>query len=252
MNPAKFFNSSGKLVKASRLLLVTGMLNLFGKPIATPFSFLQRSTIPSLSSSSVSFISLEPTPSFPPLSTIILGSSDPPYNNFEYLTFEELLYNGEMRVTPQVKNFHFGSSDVAERELRTVVASLERNIVIEGEEMEKQEIDAEGHITVIILTEKSDPIPNPDNFYLVNLDHVMIHNCYGKCLQILGGRTKIKGSSVGGGGIELNGGERVEMEGNLFYDCEGVMVSVEETDYFKFERNVMVGMIKTFFLNFLG
>lgn len=247
MNQTKFFNSSGKIVKASRLLLVTGILNLFGQPIVTPFSFLQRSATPS-----ASFISLEPKPSYPPLSIIILGSSDPPYDNFEYLTFEEFLTNGEMRVTPSIQNFHFGSSDVAESELRTVVASLGRNIVIGEEEMKIQQINDEEHFTVIILTENSDPNYGPENFYVVNLDHVMINNCYGKCLQILGGRTRIKGSTVGGGGIEMKGGERVEMEGNLIYDCEGVMVKVDEIEYFKFEKNVMVGMAKDFFVIFLG
>ena len=50
----------------------------------------------------------------------------------------------------------------------------------------------------------------------------------------------------------MKGGERVVMEGNLIYDCEGVMVKVDETEYFKFEKNVMVGTAKDFFLIFFG
>lgn len=247
MNQTKFFNYNDKLLQASRLMLVTGFINLFGVPISTPFSFLQLSASPS-----TSFLALEPTPSYPPLSVIILGSSDPPYDNFEYLTFEELLSNGEMRVTPSIQNFHFGSKDLAESELRTVVAVVGRNIVIEEEERMSQQNDDEEHILVMIVTENKDSSYGPENFYLSILDHVMIHNCYGKCLQINGGRTKIKGSSVGGGGIEMKGGERVEMEGNLIYDCKGVMVKVDETEYFKFDRNVMVGMFKEIFIFFWG
>jgi hypothetical protein len=232
INPAKSFNVSNKLINSSRLLLVTGSLNLYGKYISNPISFLQRSEKPG-----AAYIKMDNK--YDSHSLMIVGSSDPPYSNFEYVYFEELLNSGEVRIIPPLSNFHFGSALPAEKELRTVIAAIERNIIIEEEPYDGKS-STDSSFSIIIHYELNTTEVAPNEFNSV-FDNVMITNCNGKCLQINGGRVRITGSSIGKGGIEINGGEKVKLQGNIFYDCEGTMLKVYETDYFFLDNNAMIG-----------
>jgi hypothetical protein len=227
------------MISGNKFLVVTGTLNLYGKPPATTWTYLKQTA---LAGDKILYVASQG--GWAVGDSIVLSPSLGKYDEFERVTIQAINPDGSINITSLLKYNHYGSLSSmgfshGNLDFNTQVGHLERNIkIISGP-------DTSYGMDFIVYGYWDDKM---NWIGSVSLSGVQVEGANGIRYQnVLGGSSpsSITFSSFAESQnffADLQYSSQITMSNNVFYRSNGFGVSTTGIRTFNFTSNLMIGV----------